>query len=139
MPIYPGQRAINLEFGQVEKSTKSQRDIVKGYVTDTIHFGCIHTYMSRINNEVYDQIREFDKKEIRKTVIAELRDELRQEIYDEIDEEVRTTCSVCQAELEVEEEEDGDPVVQAAIVRGPEMPEPLPPNPFGFPPFGGNR
>ena len=120
----------------VEQSQKSQRDIVKVHATDTIHFGCIHTYMSRINNEVYDSIREFDKQEIRKKVVAELRDELKQEVYDEVGDEMKNTCAICQAELEEEEEEDEDPIVQSAIVRGPQDPPPLPPSPFGNMPFG---
>lgn len=143
LPIYRGQRAISLEFGVVEQSEKSGRDVIKGYATDKIHFGCIHTYMSRINNEVYDSIREFDRKEIRKQVVAELRDELKQEVYDEVTDEMRTMCAVCQSELD-DEEEDLDPVVQSAIVRGenpddqptPLPPTPLPPSPFGFVPFG---
>lgn len=120
----------------MEQSQKSQRDKINVHATDVIHFGCIHTYMSRINNEVYDSIREFDKQEMRKKVVAELREELRQEVYDEIGDEMRTTCAVCQSELEDEEEEDQDPIVQSAIVRGPQDAPPLPPSPFGTMPFG---
>lgn len=137
LPIYLGQRAINLEFGTVEQSTKSQRPVVKGYAIDTIHFGCIHTYMSRINNEVYDSIRQYDKQEIRKQVILELREELRQEVYDEIDDELKTTCAVCQERLEDEEAEeeveDLDPAVCSQIQYAPEQPNfPAPPQ-FPFP------
>lgn len=85
--------------------------------------------MSRINNEVYDSIRDFDRQEIRKKVVAELREELKQEVYDEVLEELGRTCAICQAELEEAEEEDNDPVVQSAIVQGP---APLPQPPFGF-------
>ena len=136
LPIYRGARAISLDFGAVEQSQKSGRDTIKVHATDLIHFGCIHTYMSRINNEVYDSIREFDKQEIRKKVVAELREELKQEVYDEIGDEMKNTCAVCQAELEEEEEEDEDPIVQSAIVRGPQEPAPLPPSPFANIPFG---
>ena len=137
LPIYRGARGISLDFGVVEQSEKSGRDTLKTHATDLIHFGCIHTYMSRINNEVYDSIREFDKQEIRKKVVSEMREELRQEVYDEVLDELKTTCSVCQAELEDEEDEDQDPIVKSAIVKGPELPPPLP-NPFGQP-FNGYK
>ncbi len=92
--------------------------------------------MSRVNNEVYDSIREFDKKEIRKQVVAELREELKQEVYDEVVDEMRTTCAVCQDELDLGEDEDLDPIVQSAAVRGPDT-SVLPPSPFFGPiPFG---
>lgn len=97
--------------------------------------------MSRINNEVYDSIRDFDRQEIRKKVVAELRDELRQEVYDEVVDELGKVCAVCHVELDTgeEDEEDQDPIVQSAMVVGDQLmqpqPIPLPPSPFGLPPI----
>jgi len=152
LPIYRGQRAISLEFGQVEQSQKSQRDIIKGYATDTIHFGCIQEYLGRIDGELYNSIIEHHKKIIRKQVVEEMRDELKQEVYDEVVDELGRTCSVCHDEIEEVmegeeeeeevEEEDPDPIVQSAMVQGPQLPtppwSPFPPNPF-FHPNGHNK
>lgn len=131
LPIHRGQRAINLEFGQVEQSQKSQRDIIKGYATDTIHFTCIGEYLGRIDGELYNSIMEFHKQAIRKTVVAELREELKQEAYDEVLEEVGRTCSVCKEELDAEELEDEDPIVKSAVVQGSTLPN-IPPWPTPF-------
>lgn len=139
LPIYKGQRAISLEFGQVEQSSKSQRDIIKGYAIDTIHFGCIQDYLGRIDGELYDSIIAHHKQVIRKQVVTELRDELKQEVYDELVDEMGRTCAVCQAEIDegmAEDEEDMAPIVQGAMIQGP---PPLPPSPFIAPQFGHNK
>jgi hypothetical protein len=151
LPIYRGQRAISLEFGQVEQSQKSQRDIIKGYAVDTIHFGCIQDYLGRIDGELYESIMAHHKQVIRKQIVIEMRDELRQEIYDEVVDELGRTCAVCHDEIEEageeddneKEEEDPDPIVRSAMVQGPQPPSiPWPVLPFPNPllvPNGHNK
>lgn len=148
LPIYRGQRAISLEFGQIEQSQKSQRDVIKAYATDTIHFGCIQEYLGRIDGELYDSIMTHHKQVIRKQVIEEYRDELKQEIYDEVVDDIGHTCAICQGELETAMEEDEDiedtPIAQTAVEQGPPptpswLNNPLPPSPFAIPLPNGHK
>lgn len=151
-PIFKGQRAISLEFGQVEQSQKSQRDIIKGYAVDTIHFGCIQDYLGRIDGELYDSMMAHHKQVIRKQVVADLRDELKQEVYDEMVEEMGRTCAICQAEIDegMAEEDTCDECAGPNADVGPLHEDhcskydvkphiPLPPSPFIAPQLGQSK